>query len=211
MNVGSLMQGVLHINFKEFGWSEKYYLPHTEYNPAIEAFAAVCAWRAALLTANSSIVWARVSFVGKPNESRAAITAPVPALKMEEQEDVPTKLNDPTTAVHFRYETVNGLKSDRLWRGVPDAWIADFMANPSALGTTMPAVLPALAAATTDLELTKGFLKVVFDNTVYARKVGDTPPTYQVEPWAAVIYRGTTNRQTGHPFGMSRGRARTHS
>ena len=211
MNVGSLMQGVLHINFRDRGWAEKYYLPHTEYAPAIFGFSQVCQWRAALLTQNAAIVWGRVSFVGKPNEARAAISAPIPALKQESQPGSANLLNDPNTSVHFRYETANGLHSNRLWRGLPDAWITNFLADPLALGTTLPAVLPALAEATPDIDLTKGFLKVVFDNTVYARKVGDTPPTFQVEPWDAVIYRGTSTRQTGVPFGMSRGRARTHS
>jgi len=211
MNVGSLMMGVLHINYKDKGWAEKYYLPHTEYTPAKIAFSNVCNWRAALLTKNATIVWARVSFVGQPNEAKAAISAPIPALKQFGQPGISNLLNDPNSSVHFRYETSNGLYSNRLWRGLPDDWITDFLADPLSLGTTLPLVLPVLSDQTPDLDLTRGFLKVVYDNTVYARKIAGPAPTFQVEPWDAVIYRGTSSRQTGVPFGMSRGRARTHS
>lgn len=201
------MLGVLYVNYKNFGWSEKFNLPEDNYAAAVLKMALICAWRAAMLAPGCVIEWARVSIAGNPKEAMAAIDRPLPSLFIDQQNVGVGPVNDPEVALHFRLETADGKHADRLVRGINDLWVRDTLIDPLLAPLTPLTPLPLLEPNLNNLAVIRSFMQVLLANTVHARRQAGVPPTYVTTDWARIIYRGVTNRKTGRPFGMSRGRA----
>lgn len=219
----NLMIGTLFINFKNSGWSEKYILcggdaspdsTNLTYEQAATNFGLIVAARALLLGLNCDIAWARVSAAVQKRESYPAISVHQPALEVTGDGGTIEKISDPEVCMNFRFDDGAGRFYTRSFRGLRDSWVTDFdtdglafSANPAhdaALETpTAPATL-----LTADQAI-KNFLIRMKNLTLGVKLTGDP-----VNPWRTFAiprssFRRIKDRQTGRPFGMSAGKART--
>lgn len=206
-DISNKMRLVLHINHPRGGWSESYFLKTTSYTDGIEAGALLVAYRRSMLASNCSVVWARVSFLGKPKERRGIPGLPVGPLPQVPGQDT---IDNPSDALHYAFESVSGRWGNRLFRGVQDSLVEDFhyngaMVEPLSAALALSNPLDGAASLT---RIRQSFLRWLINNTDHVRITDKGPPTLgDTEAWAACVPRKVSNRKTGRPFGLSRGRA----
>lgn len=205
------MVGVLYVDGGPQGFSEKYFLPQSNYTAAIANFSKLVAWRATLLANDFSINWARVSFLPNPREAKAAISAPVLAIGTTVAGAVANKFgptNKIEDALLFRFETAEGLYSNRQIRALPDAIIADDVSTVAfAELAAAPADVPTDPTADTWLDCLKGYVAYVRDNTVHSRKALGPLQAWDLTEFNKAIFRRASVRKTGRPFGTPAGRS----
>lgn len=212
--------GTMFFGYKGFGWSETYVLnnPSSLGSPvptlldAKGQLALGCSYRAFLLGLGAAIIGARVSHGLKLRDSLNAIEVPIAAKKIDAEVAV-EKINSVEAAVLLRFDDLLGKYSLRQLRGLRDSWVTDhemvgafFLSNPSPDTAYATVIDPALFTAT---EAVTNFLLWMKQNTVIAKKTGEGATLWTTYPLISNSFRKVSNRQTGRPFGQSRGRAPT--
>lgn len=213
-NVNTLMQAVCHIQSGANGFQERYFLNTTTFAAAKTVGELIMSWRASAMAPGLVMTWARTSFVDTPRNTIALIDRPLKTRAYTETGDHPSA--PPETiyaALHYRFETAGGLWGNRLLRGINDEWIEDatLMYNDGSLRPYAPGdPLPDLTdVGRTRAEIFRGMLSILRDNTFYAGLITDDPePLWELLPWNRIIFRKVAKRDTGSPFGITRGRAR---
>lgn len=214
-NSTNLMAAVLYFSYRQNGWSEKYHLKTATYDEGMAKLIELAAYRRAFMGFGVEINWGRVSFEANPREAKAAEGLPIGFL--DSMKKVPTEAdtlyypNDPQTGLVYRFETPTGKSGNRIFRGVPDGMVQNFKydgAMPTPLTTSQTLAAPDNPSGGSANYYRQSFLRWLITNTQYARRqAGVTPPTWTIENWDAIKPRGIGNRDTGRPFGVSRGRA----
>ena len=201
------MKCVLHINHPRAGWMETYYLKTNSYPLALDAAKLLVHYRRSFIAEGCKIVWARVSFLGRPRERQGLEGLPLGPLPQHPQ-GVP--VDNPNDALHYAFETQTGRWGNRLLRGIADDLVADFIYN-----GVMPEPLPPAQALSSPLDggaslnrIRQSFLRWLVNNTMCVRIQEAGPPTLgDAVDWQRVFPRRVTTRRSGRPFGLHRGRA----
>lgn len=209
-----LMHGVLYLNFQNNGWSERYPLKSTDYPTARDVFKKLAKLRMAFVGTGVEMVWARVSFAANPRESSGIDGLPLLPHPTVGDQNPP---EDPFTAIHYRFETAQGKSAVRLFRGIPDNVVANYKFNgvaPEPLAAGQPIGDPD-NPGTSLAYLQRSFLSYVIANCLHTRflgLLGEPPaPTWETGDYARAMFRNIRKRDTGRPFGITRGRAASHS
>lgn len=213
-----LMIGTIFINFKSWGWSEKYIMgSHTapsavpEYDEAWQNLNSLAEARKYLLGNGCSIVWGRVSKQSALRDSVSAFgLAKQPALI--DTETTVDLINNPEACIQFRMEDLNGRYANRTLRGVRDGWVADSLTVPDIFPSNITAdtaltPIPTPPTLLTGAQAVKNYIATLMSVTVMAKKLSDDPLSWNCRAPRYCVFRGIKNRQTGRPFGSSRGRA----
>jgi len=217
----SYMRGVLKINYGNQGWSERYVLnatsgtnPVATYPNAVLQLNEIAGYRAKLLGAGCVIVYGSVSLSDSNRDSVKAITTPIPAALVDGETTVET-INRVEDCFVFRFDDQLGHYDIRAIRGLRDSWIADAKATGSLPGT-MPTISSAFAPVAggsgnpTPGNAIFNYLLAVMSYSVGLKvNKASNPGTFLTFPLNTVSYNGTGNRKTGHPFGLSVGKAPT--
>lgn len=212
--------GTLFFEYKNWGWSEKYVLnsPTDPGYPSLldganQLFEGA-KLRAFMLGAGCRISYARVSLASVLRDSVNAIYSPLDAGLVDAEDDAEV-INNPQTSAVIRCDDMGGKFVLRGFRGLRDSWVEDaaltaaiFSSNPSSDAVITPAVPPLLDTAT---NATKWFLLWMKQNTVMARKNVLNPTIWTTFPIKYISFRKVGSRDTGRPFGVSRGRAQSFS
>lgn len=218
------------INYENQGFSETYALQAASIEAATPDALQIASWRADLLGAKATIVWAKMermndlrkSYAIVPNRFTTAVfdALPLPgrlapgANVAEEKK----KISGCETGFLFRFETDEGHHVNRLLRAVPDSLVqnrANFLNF-----FQLPADNEALVQwepGGAYLECLKHWLNWVKKKTLWTHNIY-TPDLegHQVfiaadtEQITTIFQRGVNNRKVGRPFAMSRGRAKAH-
>lgn len=210
-DLSTSMKGVLYINHRNAGWSETYYLKTNSYADGLSALALLAAYRRSFMATGTEMVWARVSFIGNPKEAKGLGGLP---LKPLPQVGANETLDNPFDALHYRFETATGKSGNKLLRGVPDSLVADFKFNgimPEPLDPAEALSNPNDPAGSLS-RIQRSFLRWLISNTQRVQITDKGPPAQGIaEAWDRCIPRKISNRKTGRPFGMFRGRAASHT
>jgi len=208
----TLLQLVIHSKYGGHGWSDKWFLDYPDFASASLIASRIAIYRARALAPGGEVVWARMSFVDTPRNTVACLNAPIKPLAYTGEQA--TAIQDPYTALHFRYETADGQWANRLIRGIGDDVVANFELVPSiTTNNTWRQYGPTDALPSFNdpgiphSNMVLAYLEYARRNTVHAKL--DVGPTvsYIITPWSKVIFRKVANRDTGRAFGMTRGRA----
>lgn len=206
-DISNRMKFVLHVSHGAQGFQESYYLKTTSYTDGLVAGTKLLHYRRSLLAAGCAILWARVSFLGKPRERRGISGGPWGPLP---QVPGQSTTDNPSDALHYALESGTGRWGNRLFRCVQDDMIQDYHFNGIMPEPLNPALLlsdPLDGAASLN-RIISSFLRWLVENTDHVRITDKGPPTLgDTEAWAAIIPRKVANRKTGRAFGVSRGRA----
>lgn len=206
-DLSQTMKAVLHVNHARAGWQETYFLKTNSYPAALEACNLLVHYRRSFLAQGCEIVWARVSFLGTPRERQGLQGLPVGPLPQAPQGE---SIDNPSDALHYAFETNTGRWGNRLFRGIPDPLVRDF-----AYDGVMPEPLAPALALSNPLDggaslarIRQSFLRWLIINTQNVRVTAKGPPPVgDTSPWERCLPRRVSNRKTGRPFGLSRGRA----
>lgn len=207
--------GTMFFEYKNWGWSEKYYInsPNAPGVPSLFdasfQLAAGCQYRAFLLGAGCRISYARVSLWSTLRDSINAIYSPLDAGLVDAEEEAEV-INSPEVSAVCRHDDMAGRFVLRGFRGLRDSWVEDaaltatlFSQNPTVSTVITPAVPPLLDTASNAV---KNFILWMKQNTVIARKNLLIPDTWTTYPISFHSFRKIGKRDTGRPFGTSRGR-----
>lgn len=210
--VNTLMKLVLNIQYQAQGWSEVHYLRSNSFSDAVSTGGTIAAWRANALAPGCVMTWARCSWVDKPRNTVAVLDAPIKPRVYTGSTIWTGAVQDPVSALHYRFETAEGLWANRMFRGIPDAFI-NALAIQTAGGTLGPWPAATPLPDLTDVSLQgfyifQGLLRVLLDNTCMAKKLPGPIVGWDLTDWNRIVLRKVADRQTGRPFGVPRGRAR---
>lgn len=208
------------INYENLGWSEKWCLKESVFAPAIVIGAKLCLHRASVLAKGAQIVFAQIHTDGKPKDAKVCITGPIDALNSGPPTPVYKflELDSPMMAAHIRFETPSGLQMNKLHRGVGDDEVSAFeftdLSTPAFFPISPPGVDPANPTfANSPALLYNKLFGYILDRTQYVRRLRIPPLplkpfvySWQFENWERAIFRKASNRKTGRPFGLFRGR-----
>lgn len=219
MATAAVYQLALHINARNRGFVEKYYLKTTTMDDSVTIGAKICQYRTGLMAKNTEMIFASVGLVRYGRQARSCLNKPLLALEATlDQDDTATQkgyyVNDPNVSIVYRIETAAGDWAYRHFRGVPDNWVRDFRVQDDTFweaykaGTNVPDFQDDLSVNT----VIKRFLTLLRDNTQSIKGAtfeGDPPKalTWDVNTWAVILGSHIGTRQTGRPFRLSRGRA----
>lgn len=210
MPVPSVAVATLYFEYKANGWSERYHLPETTYTDALPQATLLAKYRRSFLGSGAQITFGRVSFTGNPREGKAFLEGPLDAHAKTEQEP-----EDVWTGLMYRLETAGGPPpqrsrwANRILRAVPDAMIfhqALVAPPPSPLAAGAPLPGPDGTVVAT---MQRAFLTFLLRHTKMAVKItaGENAGQYDLLDWDRIVFRKVAKRDTGRPFGLSRGRA----
>lgn len=211
----------LFFKFKDFGWSEKYILndatspvPQTNVDAIANVNAGVLR-RVKLLGAGCSVTYARISRASLARDSISVITAPVSAA-MVDPEVALEKINSVEVSAMIRSDDMAGKFALRGFRGLRDSWVTDqelasdlFGSNPDPDAALEVPINP--ATLLTPAQAVKNWLIWLKANTVIAKASGIVLTPWRTYPLTRITFRKVSHRDTGRPFGTSRGRAPTFS
>ena len=201
------MVGKLYTQYRQTGWSERYYLGQIEYADALAKMDTLVKYRTLFFASGIEVSWACVSVLGNPREAAGLEGLPMSFDQGVVAPDVP---EDPFTALHLRFETADAKWGSRLWRGLPDTMVEDFRVRgvfptPLAAGA---ALSPPRGGAASLLQRQRSFLSWLIANTFHGKRTAVGPPqVWAFTPWTRILARRVSNRKTGRPFGLFRGRA----
>lgn len=209
--------GTMFFSYKEFGWSEKYIIQNQSGDPVPDLFSASvllaegAAFRAFLLGAGCVLSYARVSLASALRDSLMAINAPILPGLVDDEEDTPEELNSVQVGALVRMDDLAGKFATRAFRGLRDSWVTDQaltallfaqqIGSDTAYTTVTPPTLFTASAAVAN------WYRWMKKNTVFARKVDSGGFIWQTFAMPSITFRKISSRDTGRPFGTSRGRA----
>lgn len=190
----------LYCNWRDSGWSERYWLRPQSWPEALAQGARIARWRIAAACTDTELIWGRIAFTDNPR-----LTAPLPNLGIRA---IPRtgigdgQLHTVYTRLHWRFETLAGDWVDRRVAGIPDDAIGPNGVTGD-LETLRAGELPPDVddPAASWLLTFRAFMTVLRDETVYASKRGVADPEFwRVVPWSKVLFRSPTTRNTGRDF-----------
>lgn len=122
-------------------------------------------------------------------------------------------INNPGVGLLFRAETATGKWVNRLFRGVPDNFINN-NAQQLSLGGAQPIrpgqpgfVAEGALVGSSALSNILSFTGILMEYTQYIRRTSMGPPrVYTTADFNQILFRKVAQRDTGRPFGSSRGR-----
>lgn len=203
------MKLVLKINHQAddpSGDSETYYLKTIAYTDALNVGSIICNYRRSLFAQGVRLVYARVSFLGKPRDKRTIPGGPLGPLP---QVSPQLLIDNPAEGLMYAYESAAGKWGNRLFRYVPDDMIQDFK-------LTGPSILPLGASLALSDPLDGGaplkriqqsFLRFLITNTRHVQiTTPGTPPQGNIEDWVDAVYRRIGVHKVGRPFGLRVGK-----
>lgn len=207
--------GTMFFEYKNWGWSERYIINKAT-SPGVPSLLEASnilldgvTLRAYLLGAGCRINYARVSLWSTLRDSLSAVLTPVEAHLVDEEEDVEV-VNSVQVGAMIRCDDLGGRFVTRQFRGLRDSWVEDhelltnlFSGNPDAGGTIGHATPPAEDPPSTAVN---NFLLWMKQNTVILRPNKIIPDTWLSYPINHITFRKISSRDTGRPFGTSRGR-----
>lgn len=191
---------VLFINWRNSGWSERYWLPTSDWIGTRALADKLARWRIAGCAQGCKIIWGRIGF-----SDDWRLSWPITALGITSRPYAGMGgqlINTVWTRINWRFETADGRWVIRQWGGVPD----DLVRAAKIVGQLEP--LPTddemadLADHATPWRVAyTSMVRFFFENTVFAGHGRDWPDNlYDVEPWNRILVRGVGNRNTGRDF-----------
>lgn len=201
------------------GWQESHALPTTTYEASMPIADRICRYRMAWGASNLEMTWGRISVVGRPSEARGIFGNPLKNIWVGVGDNALTDSdwqgNDPYVGPQFRLETGGDRPGEfakwanRLLRGVPDIFIKNFnFFEPDIrpLGASQALPNPNQATANGNY-VRRAFLAYMAAQTRHVTTATvEGVKQYTLTPFGTVLYRGIHKRDTGAPFGQSRGR-----
>lgn len=214
-NQATHIKCVLHLSHPHGGWSEVYNFPQQTYSPqAMTNLQKLVQLRSYWMAVDVQITYARLSLAGIPKDAQAFDGLPV-WHKHVPKPGAPLSsglyVNDIWTGPQFRFETAEGRWGIRIFRGVWDDMVGEMRVSESSdleLREDGTNVDP-FGNATQHSKM-KTFLYFLKTETCYVRKTTGATP-YDVRSWNRVLFRRLGKRDTGRPFGLFHGRAKTHA
>jgi hypothetical protein len=209
---------VYHIQYGAHGWQESHVMPQTTFAGAKVKAALVVDWRAASIAVGGTLTWARLSYIDRPRFTVAVIDRPRKPL-VYAGSTFTGAIEDPYTCLHARYETADGRWANRLFRGVPDLIVSELelqTVDTTILAWPFAAPLPDITDKNTaKIDIFRGMMRVIANETRYCKTITMPNPTavppvvgsFELLDWNEIVYRKIANRNTGRPFGITRGRA----
>lgn len=214
--------GVLNINWRGIGWSEKYFLDvipgslgaMVNYLPVLNQIA----WgRTAFFGQECQIVNARVSSTDPRHDGlRCQLPYPVgPHPSWSNNPSAPVgdalaAINDPETVLQMRFETANGGFWQRYIHCPPDPWvIGKGLSDPSLFpyvtctGVAPPADLSPVGGLS-HLQVCQGWWNLLRTKTQGGQRAGGG--TFNLLATAYITYAQVTDKKVGRAFGIPRGR-----
>lgn len=199
----------LNINFKNAGWSEKYFTNVTDAAGALTIATNIALYRTAFFGAEVELVYAHASQTDSSKDAiSCALDYPLGPHKAVSSSVQPP--NDPFSAVQQRFETANGRWINRMYRGLPDDQIpGDTILNKDIFRPLNPGVAPYDPNGNASLlNIQKSFWSYLILNYPHARKSGSN--VYTMTAWARVMPIRVSKHATGRPFGLFRGKRRSN-
>lgn len=205
-------RGTMYFEYTEQGWSESVWLPSAAPEQALASLKILWDKRLNILPLNARGLYARVAQAGKPRDKHAypgpypvqgGVTPPLTP-------PVDEFCNDVEFAQRIGLETADGRWATYFLRCIPDGEVEDRRLK-TALVIPPPNATP--VTPTTWVQAVANYAELLRKNTVHCREVAPAPaqPTvrlFELTAWAVALDRGMAKKNTGRPFGVSRGRAR---
>lgn len=206
----TLMKLTMNINYKGGGWSETYFGGPDQ---PLQQFAAVLpqliTLRRHTLPSSAEIVHAKMSVTGNDRDSVPVNNGVLPGFHIIDAEN-PGVVDTTGVGVLVRYTTAAGKWATRILRGIPDEIITD---NKLLGSITSPAWADGAAVPDPTAQgtwyLKMGlFLEYLKRNTQWHSPARNrvVNANFVIDPWAMWHVRRVAQRDTGRPFGLSRGR-----
>ena len=213
-NRAEVIRATLFFTYKGLGFSETYVIDKDNYADAEPLAQQIVTARAALMPLSCTMDWARLSKESVQRDSRALIVGSYNSgtLLSPVTTDIDTEValeasNNVSSGLMYRFDGADGEWSNRLIRCVRDSWITAQWIAVVASTTPAKADVPvAIAAGMTMQDALNHYLIRVMNNAVIYGKSGDPAAPFRVTPIDQVRFRGVRKRDTGAPFGASRGR-----
>jgi hypothetical protein len=210
-DVNDYMTGVILIEGKDGGQSERFNFNTTSYATAKTGIETLATKFARILPAGFSILRATVSqksVRGDANVGEGYTYLPV-LVGSESSIETP---NNPGSGFLVRFDTGDGKFSNRNIRPVRDSWIADNRRGIAAF-TVYAAGGPYLtySAPAAEVDLVGDLLASIRDLTVLIRKSGFSNPAYRPYTFTSWQYRRIATHDYGQRHGISRGRQPAYS
>jgi hypothetical protein len=208
--VTTVWRGVMYFQYDEQGWSEAFWFDSDTYNVALIALEALFVERLSTLPNQATGIYARVAAAGRPRDKHAH-DGPYPAVAgMPVLTPIISLFcNDVENAQRVGLETADGRWATYHLRCLPDDQVEN-----RKLVTDLEIVTPGspIVPATTWSARLANYIESVRKATRHCREIAPTaatPPVrqFEVTPWARALDRKLAKKNTGRPFGLSRGRA----
>lgn len=182
------------------GWSEKWYIPATDWRTARRLGDRLALIRSCMHARGVKMVWAHVGFTDRPalrwNIPSWQISTPLWGGRYSDE------THSPFNCLQIRFETAEGEWANRYFCGLPDAFLHNMQ-------LTSPANLwPPSRPAPTIGDAAVGFLnhfryglQWLTTNTLKVDDLGeDESPRFRLKPWSNHVVREVRNRNRGRDF-----------
>jgi hypothetical protein len=195
----------LNINFKNAGWSEKYFLSAGSYGVALDQASKIALYRTVFFGKEVELVYAHVS---RTDTTKDAVSCDL-GFPLGPHKSVPADVNKPNdafSAVQQRFETADGRWMNRMYRGVPDNEVyGQIIQTPDQWRPLPTGTAPFDPTGNANrLSIARSFWTYLIQVSPHMRKVSGT--TYNDTPFVRIIPIRVSKHATGRPFGLFRGR-----
>lgn len=205
--VNSLIKVKAHFTYGSQGWVESYFMKGSNYAEVETNFNQIMNYRQYFMADGVKIVYVVAADVFIPRKTKLFVGSPrLSGANMEPGEQI--QPHDVESCVRLRMETPLQAHTTRLIRGIADEDISNHINNyyyNFRLLETMPAEVP---ANITRAQAWDSFVNLLVHHTVYATKALAPAGQMITENWLSAKVRGVSNRKTGAPHGLTRGRKR---
>lgn len=207
--VSDFVEGVIKINGRIGGWSEKYrFNVGTNVTLAATRFAEIATARAKLLARYHSIVGSSLSVWSRTRDSYPQPTFQTgPELIGAEMGD-PETCNETGSGFLVRFNTNAGRFENRLIRGLRDSWIEDNVTTLAAYTVYADGAVPiAYNPPDSAVNLLGNYLALVRKHTqLFVASDDVLPDLFKVYSFETTQYRRVGKRDLGRRLGTGRGR-----
>lgn len=199
------------------GPSYVYTLGETSLQDAKPKLLEIVNYLKLLLPYNAYITYAAVHLSDREKNALQVIGAFAGNVPLEEDTatsaiDYREPCNNAGTCFNFKFQTVDGKYCNRPIRLLRDSWVSnDYMTSLALVNGQIDAstvYFPAEVSGNyTGVNALKNYLLSVMKNSyLHQKKVVAGAVQHNLLAFDSVIFRGVGTRDTGRPFGMSRGR-----
>lgn len=196
-----------HFNYGSQGWSESYFMKGSDYTESYNNFFTMMSHRRKFLADGVMLVYAVYSDVFLPRKTKLIIGNPQISTVAPDA-GAQLKPHDVESAVRVRLETSDGKHATRLIRGIADEDIADHINNYTFARKLLEQIPLTANADDTRQVAWDNFVNCLVHFTIFATKTLAPAGQMITESWTDAAVRGVSNRKTGAPHGLTRGRRR---